>query len=99
MNQAMSKKVLVLGIDAMDPRYTQRLLREGKLPNTQKLIDLGACREDLVMLGSHPTITPPMWTTMSTGAHPYTHGITCYNRQSDRGLDWVEYNFDSRKCK
>lgn len=99
MNKAMSEKVLVLGIDAMDPRYTSKLLREGKMPNTRKLIERGACRDDLVMLGSHPTITPPMWTTLSTGAHPVTHGITCYNRASDKGLDWVGYNFDSRNCK
>lgn len=99
MNNPMSNKILVLGIDALDPRYTSKLLKEGKMPNVQKLIDCGACREDLVMLGSHPTITPPMWTTLSTGAHPVTHGITCYNRACDRGLEWVEYNFDSRHCK
>lgn len=99
MNQAMSEKILVLGIDGMDPRYTRHLLEKGKMPNTRTLIERGACRADLVMLGSHPTITPPMWTTLSTGAHPVTHGITCYNRQSERGLDWVEYNFDSRHCK
>ena len=99
MNKAMSDKILVLGIDGMDPRYTKKLLRQGKMPNTRKLIEHGSCREDLVMLGSHPTITPPMWTTLSTGAHPVTHGITCYNRASDKGLDWVAYNFDSRLCK
>lgn len=99
MNQAMSDKILVLGIDGMDPRYTSKLLGEGKMDNTRYLIERGACREDLMMLGSHPTITPPMWTTLSTGAHPVTHGITCYNRQSEQGLDWVAYNFDSRNCK
>ena len=99
MNQAMSDKIMVLGIDGMDPRYTSKLLRKGKMPNTRRLMERGACRQDLMMLGSHPTITPPMWTTLSTGAHPVTHGITCYNRQSERGLDWVEYNFDSRHCR
>ena len=99
MNKPLANKILVLGIDAMDPRYTSKLLREGKMPNTKKLIEKGSARQDLTMLGSHPTITPPMWTTLSTGAHPVTHGITCYNRQSDCGLDWVEYNFDSRNCK
>ncbi len=99
MNKPMTEKILVLGIDGMDPRYTKKLLAMGKMPNTKKLMDRGAYREDLMMLGSHPTITPPMWTTLSTGAHPVTHGITCYNRQSDKGLEWVEYNFDSRKCK
>ena len=27
----------------------------------------GSCREDLVLLGANPTVTPPMWTTLATG--------------------------------
>ena len=75
MNQAMSDKIMVLGIDGMDPRYTSKLLRKGKMPNTRRLMERGACRQDLMMLGSHPTITPPMWTTLSTGAHPVTRNM------------------------
>lgn len=68
MNQVMSEKILVLGIDGMDPRYTHHLLKKGKMPNTRTLIERGACRADLAMLGSHPTITPPMWTTTVHGS-------------------------------
>lgn len=71
-------KVLVLGIDGMDPKMTKRMVDEGKLPNITKFIARGAAREDLYMLGAQPTITPPMWTTLSTGAYPMTHGITCF---------------------
>lgn len=35
MNKPLANKILVLGIDAMDPRYTSKLLREGKMPNTK----------------------------------------------------------------
>ena len=91
-------KVLVLGIDGMDPRITKKLLKENRLPNIQKYIDRGACREDLTMLGAIPTITPPCWTTLSTGTYPGTHGITCYWGQSPDSLDAVVYNFDSKKC-
>lgn len=93
------RRVLVLGIDGMDSRITKRLLKENKLPNLQKYIDLGAAREELDMLGAHPTITPPCWTTLATGAYPGTHGITCYWRQSSESLDAVVYNMDSRFCK
>ena len=75
---ALSEKVMILGVDGMDPRFTRRMLREGKMPNTQKLIDAGACREDLMMLGANPTITPPLWATLATGAYPMTHGIYDY---------------------
>lgn len=96
---ARTDKLIVLGIDGMDPVTTKRLLQEGKLPNIKKYLSRGASREGLEMLGAHPTITPPCWTTLATGAYPGTHGITCYWRQSPDNLDAVVYNMDSRHCK
>lgn len=93
------KKVLVLGIDGMDSRITKKFLDEGKLPNIKKYLERGAARTGLDMLGAIPTITPPCWTTLATGAYPGTHGITCYWRQSPDSLDAVVYNMDSRFCK
>ena len=64
------KKVLVLGIDGMDSRITKKFLDEGKLPNIKKYLERGAARTGLDMLGAIPTITPPCWTTLATGAYP-----------------------------
>lgn len=64
-----SNKVFVIGLDGMDPSLTKKYMDQGKMPNVKKLVDAGACREDLVMLGGHPTVTPPMWTTLATGAN------------------------------
>ena len=97
--KALNDKILILGIDGMDPKLTRKYLAKGILPNVQKFIDRGACREDLVMLGGVPTITPPMWTTMSTGATPLVHGITCFWNNSHEELDTIVYALDSRKCK
>ena len=97
--KALSQKVMVLGIDGMDPRFSKRLLKQGRMPNLQKLIEKGAARSDLRMMGNVPTITPPMWTTMATGATPSTHGVTCFWRQVKDPLDQIEYNLDSRDCK
>ena len=44
----------------MDPRFSSKLLEEGEMPNLRKLVQCGAKRNDLAMLGAHPTITPPM---------------------------------------
>ncbi len=96
---ARTNKLIVLGIDGMDPVTTRRLIDEGKLPNIKKYLELGSARTGLDMLGAHPTITPPCWTTLATGAYPGTHGITCYWRQSPESLDAVVYNMDSRNCK
>lgn len=97
--QAHSSKVFVLGIDGMDPRFSKRMLDKGCMPNLKKLIELGSTREDLKMIGGLPTITPPMWTSLSTGANPSTHGITCFWGQSHDSLDTLVYNYDSRRCK
>ena len=69
-------KVLVLGIDGMDPRLTRKYVDDGVMPNVQKYIERGSCREDLMLLGAQPTVTPPMWTNLATGTYPMTHGIT-----------------------
>ena len=74
--KALSEKMIVLGVDGMDPRLTKKYLDAGLMPNLQAYLQQGAAREDLVLLGGVPTITPPMWTTLSTGAYPATHGIT-----------------------
>lgn len=96
--EALTNKVLVLGVDAMDPRLARKFVDEGYMPNTKKLIERGACREDLIMLGGQPTVTPPMWTTMATGCNPNVHGITCFFRQSPDNLAATGYNLDSRNC-
>lgn len=96
---AKTQKLIVLGIDGMDPVMAKRLIDEGKMPNLKKYLMQGAARPELDMLGAHPTITPPCWTTLATGAYPGTHGITCYWRQAPESLDAVVYNMDARNCK
>lgn len=99
MCKMVSAKILVLGIDGMDPRLTKKLVDAGRMPNLKKLYDLGACREDMAMQGNMPTITPPMWTTLATGACANTHGITCYWGQHPTRTDLLIYNFSSTRCK
>lgn len=97
--KAFNDKLIVLGIDGMEPKTAKRLMEAGRMPNLKKFHDAGSCREDMRMLGIMPTITPPGWTSLATGAYPGTHGITCYWRQSPDSLDAVVYNMDSRNCK
>ncbi len=94
-----TEHVLVLGVDGMDPKLTKQYMDEGKLTHIQTLLKRGAAREDLVLLGALPTITPPLWTTLATGAYPGTHGITCFWGQSMEMLDTLVYNLDSTRCR
>ena len=50
-SKGLADKMILLGIDGMDPRFTRKLVDEGKMPNVKKLMDMGACRDDLVLLG------------------------------------------------
>lgn len=98
--KAMTDKILLLGVDGLDPRLTRKFVDGGKMPNVKKYLERGAAREDLTMLGGHPTVTPPMWTTLSTGCYANVHGITGFFRKSaTENLDVVEYNLDSRLSK
>ena len=81
MGKKYTDKVLLLGVDGLDPKLTSKFLKEGKLPNIKKFVDAGAQRESLQLVCTPPTITPPLWTTLATGALPVTHGITCFWRQ------------------
>lgn len=96
--ERMTDKLLILGIDAMDPRLTRKYVDMGLMPNVKQLINKGAARKDLVLLGAMPTVTPPQWTTLATGAYPETHDITAFYRQGSE-LDKVMVNFNSANCK
>ena len=93
------KKILVIGIDGLDPSLTRKYVDEGRMPATKKLLEMGSARHDLVMLGSHPPITPPQWTTLACGCNPYVHGITDYYRNVPEGHEYMGYNLDSRFCE
>ena len=38
---SQKKKMIVLGVDGMDPRFTRYMLERKEMPNVQKLIDAG----------------------------------------------------------
>ena len=96
--KARATKLMLLGVDGMDPRLTRKYVDMGIMPNTKKYIEMGAQRHDLVMLGGHPTVTPPMWTTLATGCYANVHGITGFYRNG-KEIGSQGYNIDSRLCK
>jgi predicted AlkP superfamily phosphohydrolase/phosphomutase len=93
------KKVLVLGIDGLDPRYLQHCIDRGMMPNTVEFLKRGAAGQHMDMIGGQPTVTPPMWTTLATGAPVSVHGITGYYRHDPTNKEVMHYNFDSTNCK
>ncbi|MHB1416905.1 MAG: alkaline phosphatase family protein, partial [Chloroflexota bacterium] len=91
-----AKKVMVLGIDAPIVSRVVDWAREGKLPTLQKLLNEGVYAPNC--LCPVPTITPPNWTTIATGAWPGTHGITDFdNHTPGTPLDETHKAFDARE--
>lgn len=92
------KKVLILGIDGFDPHLVNKYIKQGLMPNTVEFLKRGSANVGLEMIGGHPTVTPPMWTTLATGATAHVHGITGYYRHDEYHRDVLKYNFDSTNC-
>lgn len=65
-------RVVVLGIDSLDPDVIELLVSEGKMPNFAKLQKEGAFGR---LLSSEPILSPIIWTTIATGKRPTEHGI------------------------
>lgn len=96
--QAYTNKLLVLGVDGMDPRISKRMMDDGRMPNLKKFREKGSTRDDMVLLGAIPTITPPCWTTLATVLILVLMASPATGSQSPDSLDAVVYNMDSRHC-
>ncbi|HID11847.1 MAG TPA: hypothetical protein EYP17_11195 [Candidatus Latescibacteria bacterium] len=91
-------KVMVIGLDAPIAPRLYRYAREGHLPAIARLIENGVYAEHCLV--PFPTITPPNWTTIVTGASLGTHGITCFNVHNPGDpLDLTHQGFDTTDCR
>ena len=68
------RRVAVIGIDGGMTHLIEKHIADGHLPTFKQLIEGGTLAEHC--LGQFPTITPPNWTTLATGATVGTHQIT-----------------------
>ena len=92
------KKVLVIGLDAPIPPRVYMYAQNGQLPNIGHLIASGVFAENCMV--PFPSITPPNWTTIVTGAWQGTHGITCFNLHNPGDpLDKTYQAFSSLDCR
>ena len=70
--RAKTSRVLVLGLDGMDPQTVDLLMSEGKLPNFAKIRQSGAYSP---LQSQEPLLSPVIWTTIATGKTPDQHRI------------------------
>ena len=66
------KRVIVIGLDGLEPTLTEAFLARGLLPNLKKLSDLG-CYSRLKT--TFPAVSPVAWSSFSTGTQAGRHNI------------------------
>jgi tetratricopeptide (TPR) repeat protein/predicted AlkP superfamily phosphohydrolase/phosphomutase len=74
-------RVLLVGVDGLDPLILERLIAAGRLPTFARLRAEGAYGP---LRSREPILSPLVWTSIATGRAPQDHGI----------LDFVEVGAD-----
>jgi predicted AlkP superfamily phosphohydrolase/phosphomutase len=69
---AMTRRVVILGFDGMDPGLATKFMRAGRMPNFQKLAEHGVFRP---LDTSVPSMSPVAWSTFATGVDASHHCI------------------------
>jgi predicted AlkP superfamily phosphohydrolase/phosphomutase len=78
------KKVIVLGIDGMDPQLLKRFIQEGRMPNFASLIQQGSFRE---LTTSIPPQSPVAWSNLITGTNAGGHGIFDFIHRDPKSME------------
>jgi len=66
------RKVIVLGMDGMDPQMLQRFINEGEMPAFKRFIEKGGFSK---LQTTMPPQSPVAWASFITGTNPGGHGI------------------------
>ena len=67
-----TKRLVVIGLDGLDPQLADRWMEEGHLPNLKALKDQGSFRP---LATSYPSMSPVAWSSFTTGVDPSRHNI------------------------
>ena len=94
-SRSKPSRVIVLGLDGMDPQTVDLLMSEGKLPNFAKLRQQGAYAP---LQSAEPLLSPVVWTTIATGKGPDQHRIGHFVAVDEKG-DQLPVTSAMRKVK
>ena len=95
--ESPAKRFILVGLDGVGMESMLHMVEAGYMPNVGRLIERGVHRE---MWGVLPTLTPPGWTTLVTGAWPGTHQVMDFNiRALGKPLDQTVWGINTRLCK
>jgi len=68
----LPKKVIVIGLDGLEPTIVESMLERGELPNLARIRRSGSYSR---LKTTYPAQTPVAWSSFATGTNPGGHGI------------------------
>ncbi len=71
-NRWVKKKVIVIGLDGLEPAIVENLLQRNELPNLARIREAGTYAR---LQTTYPAQTPVAWSSFATGTNPGGHGI------------------------
>lgn len=94
------KRLIILGLDGMDPTLAEKYMAEGKLPHLVQLSKQGCFKRLATTL---PALSPVAWSTFLTGSNPGKHNIYDFLRR-DKGtyqprFSSIDMSQPEVKCK
>src|SRR5919205_109890 len=75
------KRVIVIGLDGLDPGIVEGMLAAGELPHLGRLRAAGGYAR---VATTTPAQTPVAWSTFATGTNPGGHGIFDFIRRDPK---------------
>ena len=78
-------RTVIFGVDGLAFRIIHPLIERGEMPNFKRLREQGC---EAILESKYPPLTPPAWTSLSTGLKPARHGVYdfwAYDEQTEEG--------------
>jgi predicted AlkP superfamily phosphohydrolase/phosphomutase len=72
LTDSLVDRIVIVGLDGLDPARARKYIKEGKLPNLKKMMDKG-CFHPLAT--TIPSMSPVAWSSFQTGVDPSKHNI------------------------
>jgi len=89
-------RLIILGLDGMDPEVVDLLMSEGKMPHFARLREAGAYGR---LISQKPLLSPIIWTTIATGKPPVQHGIGHFVAVNEQTGEQLPVTSQMRKTK
>jgi predicted AlkP superfamily phosphohydrolase/phosphomutase len=91
-----SDKIILLGLDGATWDLIKPWIENNKLPSFKKLIEKGSFGN---LESTIPHVTPPAWTSMSTGKNPGKHNVFDFMSIEKKNNHWKNKLYSSKSKK